>query len=181
MSELGYARRRPTIQEHAPYFERYIGLVPETDIVSALDIQAALVERWPARVAPEKENVPYAAGKWSPRQVMGHVIDVERVFAYRALRVSRRDQTPLPGFDQEPFIEHSSYAEAPFQALVDEFVSLRRANIPLFRRLDDAAWSAIGTSSDAPLSARAAAYILVGHVRYHAALFRDRYGLLLEA
>jgi hypothetical protein len=175
------ARRRPTIEEHAPYFERYIGLVPETDIVSALDIKAALVERWPARVTPEKEDVGYAAGKWTPRQVMGHLTDTERVFAYRALRISRLDLTPLPGFDQDPFVAHSPDADVPFQALVDEFVMLRRANLPLFRRLDDAAWSAIGSSSHAPLSARAAAYIMVGHVRHHATLFRDRYGLMLEA
>ena len=91
------------------------------------------------------------------------------------------DLTPLPGFDQDPFVAHSPDADVPFQALVDEFVMLRRANLPLFRRLDDAAWSAIGSSSHAPLSARAAAYIMVGHVRHHATLFRDRYGLMLEA
>ena len=173
--------RRPTIQEHAANFERYIGLVPETDILSMLDIQAALVERWPARVAPEREAVGYAPGKWTPRQVMGHLTDTERVFAYRALRISRRDQTPLPGFDQDPFVEHSPDAAVPFQALVDEFVSLRRANLPLFRRLDADAWSAVGTSSDHPLSVRAIAYIMVGHVRHHAVVFRDRYGLMVEA
>jgi hypothetical protein len=174
-------RRRPAIGEHAPYFERYIGLVPETDIVAMLDVQAALVERWPARVAPEREEVGYAPGKWSPRQVMGHLADTERIFAYRALRISRRDATPLAGFDQDPFVEHSPDARVPFQALVEEFVSLRRANLPLFRRLDEAGWSAVGTSSDNPLSVRAAAYIMVGHVRHHAAVFRDRYGLMVEA
>jgi hypothetical protein len=175
------ALRRPTIREHAAYFERYIGLVPETDILSALDIQAALVERWPARVAPEKEAVGCAPGKWSPRQVMGHLTDTERIFAYRALRISRRDETPLPGFEQDPFVEHSPDADVPFQALVEEFVALRRANLPFFRRLSEASWSAVGTSSEQPLSVRAAAYIMVGHVRHHAALFRDRYGLMVEA
>ena len=175
------ARRRPTFEEHGAYFGKYIGLVPESDILAALDIQAALVERWPARVAPEKEAVGYAPGKWSPRQVVGHLTDTERIFAYRALRISRRDSTPLPGFEQDPFVEHSPDADVPFQALVDEFVALRRANLPLFRRLDQAGWSATGTSSDNPLSVRAAAYIMVGHVRHHAAVLRDRYGLMLEA
>jgi len=78
-------------------------------------------------------------------------------------------------------VEHSPDADVPFQALVDEFVALRRANLPLFRRLDEAGWSATGTSSDNPLSVRAAAYIMVGHVRHHAVVFRDRYGLMLEA
>jgi hypothetical protein len=173
--------RRPTIREHAAYSERYIALVPETDILSALDIQAALVERWPARVAPEKEAVGWAPGKWSPRQVMGHLTDTERIFAYRALRISRRDETPLPGFEQDPFVEHSPDADEPFQALVEEFVALRRANLPFFRRLSEASWSAVGTSSEQPLSVRAAAYIMVGHVRHHAAQFRDRYGLMVEA
>ena len=174
-------RRRPTVAEHAAYFGRYIELVPESDVLPALEIQASVVERWPARVAPEREAAGYAPGKWSPRQVMGHLTDTERVFAYRALRISRRDSTALPGFDQDPFVEHSPDADVPFQALVDEFVALRRANLPLFRRLDEAGWSAIGTSSDNPLSARAAAYIMVGHVRHHAVVFRDRYGLMLDA
>jgi len=175
------ARRRPAFEEFGTYFGKYIGRVPESDILPALDIQAALVERWPARVAPEKEAVGYAPGKWSPRQVMGHLTDVERIFTYRALRISRRDSTPLPGFEQDPFVEHSPDAEVPFQALVDEFVALRRANLPFFRRLDEAGWSATGTSSDNPLSVRAAAYIIVGHVRHHAVVFRDRYGLMVEA
>lgn len=175
------ARRRPTFEEHGAYFGRYIALVPESDVVPALDIQAALLERWPARVAPEKEAVGYAVGKWTPRQVMGHLTDTERIFAYRALRISRRDPTPLPGFEQDPYVEHSPDADVPFQALVDEFVALRRANLPLFRRLDEAGWSATGTSSDNTLSVRAVAYIMVGHVRHHAAVFRDRYGLMLEA
>lgn len=175
------ALRRPALEEHGEYFGRYVGLVPETDVVAALDIQAALVERWPSRVAPEREEVGYAATKWTPRQVMGHLTDTERIFAYRALRISRRDTTPLPGFDQDPFVEHSPDAHVPFQALVDEFVSLRRANLPFFRRLDNASWSVVGTSSEHPLSVRAAAYIMVGHVRHHAAVFRDRYGLMLDA
>ena len=175
------ALRRPALDEHGAHFGRYVALVPEADVVSALDVQAAAVERWPARVAPEREAVGYAPGTWSPRQVMGHLIDTERIFAYRALRISRRDSTPLPGFDQDPFVEHSPDADVPFQALVDEFVALRRANLPLFRRLDEAGWSAAGTSSDNPLSVRAAAYIMVGHVRHHAVVFRDRYGLMLEA
>ena len=159
--------RRPDENEYGAPYRRYVDLVPETDIVSALDLQAAVIERWPARVDHEKETSAYAAGKWTPRQVVGHLSDVERVFCYRALRISRRDGTPLPGFDQNLYVAHSGYADMPLQILVAELVALRRANLPLFRRLDQTSWSASGEASGMAVSVRALAYIMVGHVRHH--------------
>jgi hypothetical protein len=175
------ALRRPTVDEFGGHFGRYIALVPETDVVTAFELQAGQIERWPARVPPEKESVPYADGKWTPRQVVGHLGDVERIFAYRVLRISRRDETPLPGFEQDPFVDHAPFAQVPLQLLVGELVALRRANLPLFRRLDEDAWASAALVSGARVTARALAYAMVGHVRYHAALFREKYGLALEA
>lgn len=172
--------RRPDESEYGAPYRRYVDLVPEADIVSALDLQAAVIERWPARVAHERETSAYAAGKWTPRQVVGHLSDVERVFCYRALRISRRDGTPLPGFDQNPYVANSEYANVPLQMLVAELVALRRANLPLFRRLDQASWSASGEASGMAVSVRAIAYIMVGHVRHHVNVLRQRYGLTLD-
>ena len=172
--------RRPNESEYGAPHRRYVDLVPETDIVSALDLQAAVIERWPARVDHEQETLAYAEGKWTPRQVVGHLSDVERVFCYRALRLSRRDSTPLPGFDENPYVAHSEYATVPFQMLVAELVALRRANLPLFRRLDETSWSASGEASGMAISVRAIAYTMVGHVRHHVNVLRERYGLTLD-
>jgi hypothetical protein len=172
--------RRPHEDEYGASYGRYVSLVPETDIVAALGLQAAAIERWPARVTHDKETFAYAPGKWTVRQVVGHLSDVERIFSYRALRISRGDTTPLPGFDEGPYIEHSPYAGVPFQMLVAELASLRRANMPLFHRLDERSWAARGEASGMPVTVRALAYILVGHVRHHAGVLKERYGLTLE-
>ena len=172
--------RRPQDDEYGAYYGRYISLVPESDIVAALEAQAAAIERWPARVTHERETTAYAPGKWTVRQVLGHLSDAERIFSYRALRISRGDTTPLPGFEEGPYVARSTYAEVPFQMLVAELVALRRANLPLFRRLDDAGWSAIGEASGMPVTVRALAFMMVGHIRHHAAVLKDRYGLTLD-
>lgn len=172
--------RRPDENEYGAPYRRYVDLVPETDIVSVLDRQATVIERWPAGVAHEKETSTYAAGKWTPRQVVGHLSDVERVFCYRALRISRRDGTPLPGFDENPYVANSEYANVPLPMLVAEFVALRRANLPLFQRLDEPSWAARGEASGMAVSVRAIAYIMAGHVRHHVAVLRERYGLALD-
>jgi hypothetical protein len=172
--------RRPDETEYGAYYGGYVSRVPEADIVAVLEAQAASMDRWPARMSHEKETVTYAPGKWTPRQLIGHLSDVERVFAYRALRISRRDTTPLPGFEEKPYVEHSVYADVPFQMLVAELASVRRANLPLFRRLDEDAWSLKGEASGVGVTVRALAYIMAGHVRHHLALLKERYGLALE-
>lgn len=172
--------RRPDENEYGAPYRRYVDLVPETDIVSALDVQAAVIERWPARVSHEKETWAYAEEKWTPRQVVGHLSDVERVFCYRALRMSRRDATPLPGFDETPYVAASDYANVPLQMLVAELVALRRANLPLFRRLDERSWSATGQASGMTVSVRAIAYVMVGHVRHHVNALEERYALTMD-
>ena len=172
--------RRPAEDESAAYYGGYVSRVPETDIVAVLEAQAASMDRWPARVPHDKETVAYAPGKWTPRQLIGHMSDVERVFSYRALRISRRDATPLPGFDEKPYVDHSVFADVPVQMLVAELAAVRRANLPLFRRLDEEAWSARGEASGMGITVRALAYIMAGHVRHHVAVLRERYGLTLE-
>ena len=172
--------RRPAEDEYAAYYGGYVSRVPETDIVAVLEAQAASMDRWPARVPHDKETVAYAPGKWTPRQLIGHMSDVERVFSYRALRISRRDATPLPGFDEKPYVDHSVFADVPVQMLVAELAAVRRANLPLFRRLDEEAWSARGEASGMGITVRALAYIMAGHVRHHLAVLRECYSLTLE-
>ena len=172
--------RRPGDDEYGAFYGGYVARVPETDIVTALETQAAAIDRWPARVAHDKETMAYAPGKWTVRQVVGHMSDAERVFSYRAMRISRGDATPLPGFEENAYVARSVFADVPLQMLVAELAALRRANLPLFRRLDEAGWSSRGEASGMGVTVRALAYIMVGHVRHHVAVLKERYGLTLE-
>jgi DinB superfamily len=172
--------RRPADDEYGAFYGGYVARVPETDIVAALETQAASIDRWPARVAHDKETMAYAPGKWTVRQVVGHMSDAERVFSYRAMRISRGDATPLPGFEENAYVARSVFADVPLQMLVAELAALRRANLPLFRRIDEAGWSSKGEASGMGVTVRALAYIMVGHVRHHVAVLKERYGLTLE-
>lgn len=171
---------RPGDDEYGAFYAGYVARVPETDIVAALETQAASIDRWPSRVAHDKETVVYEPGKWTVRQVVGHMGDVERVFSYRALRISRGDATPLPGFEENAYVARSVFADVPLQMLVAELAALRRANLPLFRRIDEAGWSSKGEASGMGVTVRGLAYIMVGHVRHHVAVLKERYGLTLE-
>jgi len=168
---------RPAVNEYPAYFHEYVSLVPEEDVFAALEPQVALVDGLPARVAAEKEGFAYGPGKWSVRELVGHVSDAERVFAYRALTFSRFDAVSLPGFDEVTWTPHGHFGGVPLRRLADEFVQLRRANLEMLRRFDDAQWSAGGKGDNKPITVRALAYVMAGHVRHHLAILRDRYGI----
>ncbi len=111
----------------------------------------------------------------SVKELLGHVVDGERVFSYRALRISRGDQTPLAGFEENSYVANSNFGNSNFADLVEEFALLRRANVLLFKNLTDEAWRRTGTASDATISVRALAFIMVGHVSHHTNILRERY------
>lgn len=168
---------RPAVSDYPEYFHKYVSLVPEEDVFAALEPQVALVEGLPARVEPSRESFAYAPGKWSVRELLGHVGDGERVFAYRALTFSRFDAVSLPGFDEVTWTPHGHFADVPLRRLADEFVLLRRANLEMLRRLDEAQWRAGGKGDNKPITVRALAYVMAGHVRHHLSVLRDRYGI----
>jgi len=170
-------RMRPAESEYPDYFRKYVSLVPEDDVLAALEPQAALVDGLPDRVGPTREDYAYAPGKWSVRVLLGHVTDVERVFAYRALTFSRFDEVSLPGFDEVTWTPHGHFADVPLRRLADEFVLLRRANLEMLGRLDDAQWRAGGKADNKPITVRALAYVMAGHVRHHLNVLRDRYAI----
>jgi hypothetical protein len=166
---------RPEKNEYAEYYETYVSLVEETDIVSALRNQLAEFENLFAGIAEEKGAYAYAEGKWSIRELIGHLIDGERVFAYRAFRISRADRTPLASFEQDDYIKFGNFNNRSLAGLIEEFSLLRKANNILFENLLAEAWSRTGTASDAEVSVRALAYIMVGHVRHHLNILKERY------
>jgi uncharacterized damage-inducible protein DinB len=166
---------RPKKEEYAEYYETYVSLVEEIDIVSALEKQLSEWHSLFAEISEEKANFRYAEGKWSIKEVVGHLIDGERVFAYRAFRFSRNDKTSLSGFEQNSYVANSNFSNAELTDLIEELLLLRRANILFFKNLSDEAWLRTGTASEAEVSVRALAYIMVGHIRHHANILRSRY------
>jgi hypothetical protein len=168
---------RPAETEYAPSYAGYVSLVPEEDPLAALSAQPEELRRLAAAVPPERESDRYAEGKWSVREVFGHLTDAERVFGYRALCISRGDRTPLPGFDENSYVARSGFDRVRLTDLVEDFATLRSANLAFLRRLDVEAWRQAGTANDSPVSVRALAFIMAGHVRHHVGVLRSRYGV----
>jgi hypothetical protein len=126
-------------------------------------------------LSEERATHRYAPGKWSVKEVVGHMIDGERIFGYRALRFARNDPTPLSGFDQEPYIASASFDACALDGLLDEFEHVRRGTVLMFRHLPAEAWLRQGVASDNPVTVRALAYIIAGHERHHVGVLRERY------
>ena len=168
---------RPSENEFASYFLRYVVLVPESDVLSSLETQVAELSRLLARVNPERETYRYAPGKWSVREVIGHLIDAERVFGYRAFCISRGEAAPLPSFDENSYVAESRYDERTLAELVAEFILTRRSNLAFLGQLTEGTWKRVGTASNKPISVRALAFIMVGHVRHHFNVLSTSYGI----
>jgi hypothetical protein len=168
---------RPTKAEYAPFFAGYVSLVTEGDVLSVLEAQAGELRQLAAAVPEERETYRYAPGKWSLREVVGHVTDAERVFGYRAFCISRGEQASLPGFDENDYVARSSYDRQRLADLVSEFAAVRDANLRFLRGLDAQGWGRLGVANRNPVSVRALAFIMAGHVRHHVGVVRSRYGI----
>ena len=168
---------RPEATEHAPYYGKYTALVPDGSIVDTLRTQRAETTALLAAVPADREEHRYADGKWSVKEVVGHLADGERVFAYRLLRFSRGDETPLPGFDENTYVPAGAFGARTLRSLAEEFRAVREATLRLLEGLDERALSRIGVASDNAVTVRALAWIIAGHERHHVALLRERYGL----
>ena len=166
---------RPAADEFAPYYGNYIAQVADGDIRAALRAQGESVLATFRTVPEARGDHAYGPGKWTLKESLLHMIDAERVFAYRLLRVARADSTPLPGFDQDAWIPHCDAALRTVASLTEEFASVRAATLTLVDSLTEAAWVRTGTASAKPVSARALAWIIAGHTTHHLALLRDRY------
>jgi uncharacterized damage-inducible protein DinB len=166
---------RPEKSEYAEYYDRYISLVQEDDILEVLENQQAELRDFFQQITEEKSHYAYGADKWTIKEVIGHMTDGERIFAYRALRISRADQTPIEGFEQDGYIENSNFNSTPLAELTRELHLTREANLLFFKNLTDEAWLRTGTASENPVSVRAIAYIMAGHIRHHLKILNERY------
>ena len=172
---------RPTESEYAPYYQSYIDQVSESDILPALRSQLDELDVLLARVEPPQETYRYGEGKWSMREIVGHLIDGERVFGYRAFCIARGEQQNLPGFDQDDYMVTSHYDQMELEDLLSELRLIRLGNIAMFRTLDEEAWSRVGVANSNSVSVRALAFIMAGHVRHHMNVLRERYLKALPA
>jgi uncharacterized damage-inducible protein DinB len=175
MTTSSIAIARPAADEHSEYFARYIDRVPDGDVVSMLREQLMDTVALLRNVSPEKADHAYAPGKWTIKEVVGHLADTERVMAYRALAIARGDQTPLPSFDENAYVANANFASRMLGDLLEEFQVVRASTIHLIKHLDEKTLMRRGTASGKPVSVRALVYIIAGHERHHVALFRERY------
>lgn len=166
---------RPLPGEYSPYFGTYIDKVPDGDVIAVLDAGIGTTRKRLASVSEERAGFRYAEGKWSIKEVIGHLSDTERIFAYRLLTFARGDAGPLPGFDENSYTPAQESDRVPFAWLLDEFTSVRTATLALLKVLPPEAWERRGTASGNPLSARAAAWIIAGHEIHHRRVLEERY------
>ena len=166
---------RPQPGEAAPYYSRYIDLVASGDIVSALETQLEETRAFLATISEEKSLYRYAPDKWTLRELLNHVNDGERVFAFRAFWFARGSADALPGFEQDDFVKSAAANDIDWADHVAEFERLRLSTISFFRNLAPGAWAREGTASDNPFTVRALAYILAGHVNHHISVIKQRY------
>jgi hypothetical protein len=168
---------RPGADEYGAFYAGYIARVPEGDILELLARQGEETQALLSPLPPERAAYRYEPDKWSVTEVVGHLTDAERVFSYRALCISRGDETPLPGFDEAAYVPQAGFERRGLPDILDELRVLRQSTLMLFRGLDDAAGLRRGTANGHPMSTRAAAYIIAGHERHHVNVLRTRYGV----
>ena len=170
------AAARPGADEYSPYFGRYIGRVADHEnILEVLETQREDVLSQIGQVPETRGDYRYAPGKWTIKEVLGHLSDAERIFAYRALRMARGDTTPLPGFEEDDYVPPMEAATHTLAERLEEWDHVRLASLDLFRLLPPAAWTRRGMASDQPFSVRALAYVIAGHTRHHLETLRTRY------
>ena len=158
---------RPDSDESAAYYFRYIDQVSGLDALEGLQSQYFTTLNFLKSIPEDGWNYRYEDGKWSIKEVVGHLMDAERVFAYRALRVGRKDKTPLPGFDQDPYVPNSGHHDRTALSLIEEYKTVREATYSLFENLSEEALLEIGEASGSPISCRALAWIILGHEVHH--------------
>lgn len=165
---------RPESTEYAAYYGNYISKV-NVDVIPMLTGQMAGVRQAVAGLPEEKGKYAYADGKWTIKEVLSHLIDGERIFAYRILRISRGDATPMEGFEQDDYIPTSNANNRSFADLLDELELERRANLLMIGNIDDEASKRMGIASGNPVSVRAIVFIMAGHVEHHLGILKERY------
>ena len=167
--------QRPSVDEYNSYYERYVSLVETSDIVGTLTGQGKDTVALLSGLGEIQGDYRYAPEKWSVKQLVGHVIDTERIFTYRALRISRNDATAMEGFEQDDYVRNGPFEHCSLKALIEEFSAVRRATVSLFGNLAPDACLRRGIASKNEVSVRAIAWITAGHELHHRQILREKY------
>ncbi|WP_299128721.1 DinB family protein [uncultured Winogradskyella sp.] len=162
-------------EEYNPYYKTYINKATDLDLIKGLKSNLESHTDFYSNIALEKHNYAYAEGKWTIKQILLHIIDTERIFAYRALRIARRDVTPLAGFEQDDYMLNSNIKERTLKSLIAEYRAVRHSTIALFESFTQADLLFIGQASGSPISVRAIGYIIMGHENHHNTVISERY------
>ena len=165
----------PEPSEYLPYYGKYVSLVSGDHLTATLATQLDHTLATLRGISNEKSLHRYEPGKWSIKEVLGHVIDAERIFTYRALRFARNDQTPLAGFEQDPYVAAANFDARRWEDLIAEFEHVRRSTILFFKALTPEEANRSGTASNANITVRALGYIIAGHELHHMWILRERY------
>lgn len=168
-------KKRPDKAEYAPYYQNYIDLVKANDIIKTLESQVLAFQAFVTSIPEEKESFAYAPGKWTIKEVIGHIIDTERIMGYRALRIGRGDETPLPGFDENLYVSNAKSSGRTLYDLAHEFSLVRTSNVALFKTFDSTVMDRKGIANNNPLSVRACLYVIAGHELHHINVIKSRY------
>ncbi|MGZ9736149.1 DinB family protein [Flavobacterium sp. GNP002] len=161
--------------EYAPFYAPYVNALRDVNLIEELEISLHDFIRFVQNIPMDKFDYRYVEGKWDIKEIIQHVIDTERIFAYRALRISRNDQTPLPGFDENNYVNNTHATNRSIQDLLTEFSAVRHSNLFLFKSLSEEQLKRIGTASNAAVSVRAIGFIMIGHQKHHQKVFQERY------
>jgi len=162
-------------EEFNSYYTPYINLVDSKDIVASFEKNFKETLSFFSSIPEDKWLYSYAEGKWTINEVIQHILDTERVFAYRALCFSRKDTVELPGFDQDDYLINSNANSRSKESLIEEYISIRNATITLFKSFSEEMLLQIGVASNSSLSVRAAGYIIVGHEKHHCNVIKENY------
>ena len=166
---------RPAAGEYAPFYAGYVAGVPDGDLIALLQQQGEETVALLGGISDEKSQHRYAPGKWTIREVLGHIVDGERVFSYRALTFARGDGGPLPSFDENAWAATSNAGRRSMRELLAEYRAVRAATVALFRSFGEDEFMRSGVASKNPVTVRALAYIVAGHERHHLKILRERY------
>lgn len=172
---MTHSSSKPLSSEYAPYYERYISLVPQHEILETIEQQRREMVLLLSCRDEADGNFRYAPDKWSAKEVLGHINDAERVFAYRALRIARNDPTPMEGFEQDDYVRNAPFLTSPIADLIEDFIAVRRATVSLLRNLDETAWLRRGIANKNEVSVRALAWIIAGHELHHRRILEEKY------
>ncbi|WP_312471944.1 DinB family protein [Neobacillus sp.] len=167
--------QRPQTSEYPEYYVPYVNLVPEGDLLSVLNENLAETVALFEGISVGDGNFRYAPGKWSIKEVLGHMADTERIMSYRLLRIGRGDQTPLAGFNENDYIAEAGLNNLSIKNILDDFASVRNATITLIQNMSEKAWAKVGFANNTEVTPRAIAYIIAGHAIHHLNILNERY------